>query len=234
MQALLLALCSLVTVSPLAPTSQEVPVVKEKKSKVPFSRWGPAPGSDRIHTLVGTGLRTKTVFKAKVYAVGLYVDADQARETLSSWKGKSADQLAMDEDFYQAILRPELEMSLRLVLTRNIDGEDLRSAFEDALRPRVRSAAQRGLLGGEEALETFRNFFDEGKLGKKSELIFTRYADGRLFTLVNRVERPLIKNTALAWALFDVYLGVDPIQKQAKRSLVELFPDVLAGKVPPK
>ena len=224
------ALGALALLPALAPATQEsAPLVKEKRSKVEFAAWGPAPGTKEVHTLVGVGLRTKTVFKVKVYAFGLYVHGPSAREKLAAWKGKSAEELQGDASFYQALLKGDFGKSLRLVLVRDVDGEDMREAFEDSLAPRVKAAKKDGLLGGAEALETFRGFFDEGELSKKSEIIFTAYPGGRLITIVNGEVRPEIENEALARALFDIYLGSDPIHEKAKKTLIERFPAVLDG-----
>ncbi len=38
-----------------------------------------------------------------------------------------------------------------------------------------------------------------------------------------------IRSPALCWALFDVYLGSDPISEAGKATLIERFPKVLAA-----
>jgi hypothetical protein len=41
--------------------------------------------------------------------------------------------------------------------------------------------------------------------------------------------RPPISNQALCWALFDVYLGRNPISSGGKRSVVSRVPELLGG-----
>ena len=54
------------------------------------------PGVGDLHTLVGTGIRTKTFLRVKVYAFGLYVDAPTASSALQAWAGRSARDLGPD------------------------------------------------------------------------------------------------------------------------------------------
>jgi hypothetical protein len=80
-------------------------------------------------------------------------------------------------------------MSLRLVMTRNVGGEDMAEAFDGALRPRVRLVASRE-PGGEAALGTFRNLFSLDKLTKGTVLDFTCTPDGTLSSSVGGEQKP--------------------------------------------
>ena len=44
------------------------------------------PGGATPHWLMGTGIRQRTIFRVKVYAFGLYVDADAARAALADFR----------------------------------------------------------------------------------------------------------------------------------------------------
>jgi hypothetical protein len=201
--------------------------VTEPSSGVAFPTTLTAPGGGH-HTLVGTGLRTRTILRVKVYAFGLYVDASGAREALGSFAGRDARALQRDESFYGALLRLPFPMTLRLVMTRDVEGEDMAEAFDDQLRPRVIQAASRNMPGGEAALDTFRGYFSVGEMTKDSEALFTCTPDGTLSSSVKGVPNPPVSSQALCWALFDVYLGSSPISSDGKRSLVAGFPDLLA------
>lgn len=209
--------------------AQDASTVLEPRSEVAFPTSLPVPGSEDVQVLTGMGLRTKTIFSVKVYAFGLYVDADGARERLARWKGKDAETLMDDERFYAALLEREFAMTLRLVMCRGVGGEDMRDAFENALRPRVKAAKEREMFGGNKALNEFRTFFSEDKLEKGVELIFRATPEGRLATFIDGEAQPVIENKALCWALFDVYLGRSPVEKQGKRRLVARFPALLVG-----
>ena len=112
-----------------------------------------------IQLLTGTGVRTRTVFKVKVYTFGLYVDADGARNALAQWRGKSAAELSADPSVYDELLKGAFPMTVRLVMSRDVSAAQMAEAFDDALGPRVKQAAQRDLPGGAEALAQFRALF---------------------------------------------------------------------------
>ena len=201
--------------------------VTEPSSGVAFPATLSVPGGDS-HSLMGTGLRTRTILRVKVYAFGLYVDPTAAREAMASFAGRDARALQRDESFYGALLRLSFPMSLRLVMTRDVEGEDMAEAFDDQLRPRVIQAAARNMPGGEAALDTFRGFFSVGEMTRDTELLFTCTPDGTLSSSVKGVANPQLSSPALCWALFDVYLGARPISADGKRSIVARFPDLLA------
>ncbi len=206
--------------------------VHEPKSKRAFPVQLQAQGSQRPHTLVGTGIRTKTFLKVQVYAFGLYVDVAAATPALSAWAGHSARELARDESFYRELLQGRFGMTLRLVMTRDVSGEDMAAAFDDALGPRVRRAVEEfGMPDGEAAgaLSEFRSYFNLEELTKETELVFTWLPDGRLLTSVRGTSVGEIKSKALSWALFDVYLGEDPISNSAKKTVISRFPPLMTA-----
>jgi len=184
-----------------------------------------ADGSTQV--LFGTGLRTRTFLNVKVYAFGLYADQAGARSALAAFAGKTAEQLAGDQTFYATLLRMGFPMTMRLVMTRNVSGDQMSEAFDGALRPRVVSAAGRGMPGGEEALAAFRGYFSVDRLTEGAELVFTCTPDGAFHTSVGGEQKPVINNRALCWALFDVYLGATPISPNGKRSVVARTPEIL-------
>jgi hypothetical protein len=186
-----------------------------------------ANGSHQV--LAGTGLRTKTFLKVKIYAFGLYVDAAGARSGLSAFAGKTAVQLGTDNNFYDALLRQSFPMSLRLSMIRNITGEQMSDAFEEALRPRVVAAASRNMPGGEAALTSFRGYFSLDHLTEGVELIFTCTPDGTLHSSVAGEAKAPIASHALCWALFDVYLGRTPISPEGRKSVIGRMPGIIGG-----
>lgn len=212
--------------------------VREKRSKVDFPVvLAPVGGAkeSKAHRLAGFGLRTKTIFDVKVYAMALYVDPETTLTALDPWKGKNQDTLESDSKVYEALLKPANGKTLRLVMRRDVDADDMRDAFEDALEPRVaRAAREFGMPGGENALRVFRTFFDVDELKEDQILDFswhpaTGTSPGRLVTRVGGRVKPAVENAALAWALFDVYLGGDPIHKKEKPRMVRRLAKLLAG-----
>ncbi len=202
----------------------------EPSSGVAFPEALSVPGTEITHQLMGTGIRTKTFLKVKVYAFGLYVDPAGARQALGDFAGKSAKDLEKDNGFYGMLLEQEFGMTLRLVMTRNVGGEDMAEAFDGALRPRVQqAAAEQSLGGGEEALDTFRSYFNVDEMTKESEIVLSCDPQGVLRASVKGEVQPEIDSPALCWALFDVYLGPKPISGDGKKKVIQGFPQLLGG-----
>lgn len=181
-----------------------------------------------VQRLTGTGVRTRTVLKVKVYTFGLYVDGDGARTALAPWRGKSAADLARDESLFTELLKGSFPMTMRLVMTRDVGGGQMAEAFDEALAPRVAQAAQRGMPGGAEALGRFRALFTS-ELKSGAELLFTWAPGDKLLVSIGGRQVGEIQNRALAWALFDVYLGPKPISADGKKSVIARLPEVIGG-----
>jgi hypothetical protein len=205
-----------------------------RQAPVPTEAPDAEPGpSER---LVGMALRDKTIFGVDVYAYGLYLEPYAAQEHLAEFGEASAKQLAKDERLYAALLdSPRIPKSLRLVFVRDVDGEDVVAAFEESLRPRIARARDQLELGDASAdLERFRGFFALDQLRDGNELRFSWSAEGVLTTEVAGELRPALHSPALCWALFDVYLGRDPIEEQGRRDLIALLPELLDETLPPR
>ena len=202
----------------------------EPQSKQAFPILMETPGGGSTHTLAGTAIRTKTFFNVQVYAYGLYVDVEGARLTLRRWRGKSARDLERDEAFYSELLEDNFGKTLRLVMTRDVGGDDMAEAFTDALAPRLqRYDREHNTSGGMGALSEFRTYFNSEELTKETELVVSWEPGGTLITTVAGSVRGEINSLALCWALFDVYLGEDPVMKKGKRTVVERMPEILGG-----
>lgn len=203
--------------------------VKECRSGTLFPVRLTPLGTTTPYQLMGTGVREKTLFKIKIYAFGLYVVPDGARSSLSRFAGVPASTLGRDRSFYARILDMDFAMAIRIVMTRDVAGGALVDAFDRALIPRIqRAAADMSMPGGATALKQFRLYFDLDKVMKGTEIVFSCAPAGRLETSVRGESRPRIDSQALCWALFDIYLGENPISADGKKSLVGGFPDLLA------
>ena len=154
--------------------------------------------------------------------------AERSGTTLPS--GATTKQLEKDTSLYDTILGEGATRELRLRFCRNVSADDVVSAFEDSLKPRILS--KRKKMAGSEAdklkdLETFRKMFSLDKLKKNNELRFTWHPDGTLSTVINGKRQPDLHSPDLCWALYDVYLGAKPITKSGKKKLVRRVPEVL-------
>ncbi len=219
-----------VTALPLYAQEAEPEIVNERSSGVPFPTRLTVPGGTAQHVLTGTAIRTKTFLKVKVYAYGLYVDVVAAKATLASYADQSVSSLERNDAFYRRILDRDFAMTLRLVMTRDVGGDDMADAFDGALRPRVqRAAAEMDMPGGEAALDQFRSYFSLDEMTKSAEIVFSCSPEGLLTTSVKEEEQTPIESDALCWALFDVYLGEKPISGDGKKRVIGRFPQLLAG-----
>jgi chalcone isomerase-like protein len=198
----------------------------ESNTSVDFPRELQTPAG--VQLLTGTGVRTRTVFKVKVYTFGLYVDAVAARTALAPWRGKSAADLASDASLYDELLKGSFPMTMRLVMARDVGAAQMAEAFDEALAPRVAQAAQRDMPGGAEALSRFRALFTS-ELRNGAELLFTWAPGNRLLVSIGGRQVGEIENRALCWALFDVYLGAKPISPEGKRTAVARLPEVIGA-----
>ncbi len=219
---------SAAAVARAASQAQAPETVREPESGVTFPLALTPPGSATPHWLMGTGIRQRTIFRVKVYAFGLYVDADAARTALADFAGASAEALARDQRFTRRLLDLDFGMALRLVMTRTVGGGDVADAFDEALRPRMPRPA--GGADGNDAtaaLATLRGYLDVDEVRRGAEIVFSCGPADRLAMTVDGAERPPIESRALCRALFDVYLGEDPIERDGKRNALAGFAGLL-------
>ena len=155
--------------------------------------------------LLGTGLRTKTFLKVKVYAVGLYVDP----KALADYRGKGAT-----PELYKSLVWGDFHREIRMKFIRDgIDAKTIRGAFEES-------------LGGTDASlrEKFLGCFGDVKTGDEYIL---RWIPGTLEIVVAGQAKPPISDKAFASAVFAIWLGDKPIQADIKRGLVSRAGTVL-------
>ena len=202
-------------------------VVVEPESGTPFPVVLAPPGAAAPHRLMGTGIRKRTIFRVQVYAFGLYVDPAGAAAALAAFAGTGAEGLERDAAFTRRLLDLDFGMALRLVMTRTVSGGDVADAFDDALRPRM---PRPGAAAA--ALARLRGHLDVDEVRRGAEIVFACGPAGRLATSVDGTERPAIESRALCRALFDVYLGADPIERDGKRNVVAGLAGFLDGSAP--
>ncbi|GBF94321.1 hypothetical protein Rsub_06943 [Raphidocelis subcapitata] len=167
--------------------------------------------------LAGVGVRAKRILGLKninVYALGLYVDAHGAKRALHKWKGCSADDLACNQKAFDALVSSEsFERSLRLVISF---GALKRQQFIHALEERLAPALKKA--GKSEVMPQFERLFD-GVTFKKGTLVdFSASGKGKLITKIDGKQVGAIESPELVRALFDIYLGKDPVSPDAKKS----------------
>ncbi len=153
-------------------------------------------------SLLGVGLRTRTWFKVKVYAIGLYVADRALSEPLAVHKGTLGSPA-----FYKDLISGDFPKEVHLKFTRDVD----RAAIQGAMR--------KALAGADRArIDTLVSYFPEIKAGQ--ECVIRWAPEGTLETVMAGKSMPPIADRDFAAAVFAVWLGEKPIQKDIKKGLV--------------
>jgi hypothetical protein len=156
-------------------------------------------------TLLGTGLRTRTMLKVKVYAVGLYAGDEALRGPLAAFKG------APGRELYHQLVWGDFPRQVTMKFVRDVSRDQIQGAFREVLPAGPRLAA-------------FLDYFGDTKSGQEYVL---RWVPGRgLTTTVAGQEKPVINDKDFAAAVFAIWLGDKPIQDDIKRDLVARLPQV--------
>jgi hypothetical protein len=229
----MLATHLLVTVAAFALLIPTPDTVKEDETGVRFSTELQPPGGpdgERDQHLLATGCREK--FWINVYAYGLYLDQVGAFGELSKMiAGKSNVKLSMKD--VERINVAAIPRTLRLVMVREIDAEDLREAFEDYLGRRLKNRGNAEAQKKSFAhLKTFRDYFADD-VSDGTEIVFVwrpGTKPGESGTLTTSISGRIVGNLPsadVAWALFDCYVGKDPISEDAVETMAKQLPGAL-------
>lgn len=208
------------------PAAQEPPqMVKESETGILFPSYLMAPrGKETARVdLLGVGVREKTIFKVNVYAMGFYVDLAAAAPVLQKAIGdRTLKQARKHKGFADAFLNDDFAKTLRWVMARDVGGEDIAEAFRDSLEPRLKAAKldEEQRKAAEAAMKTFRGWFAD-ELTEGTELLFHWEPGARLHVVIGGKPKGVVQDLALCRALFDVYLGADPISSGAKQSFLD-------------
>ena len=158
--------------------------------------------SDDGMTLLGTGVRTRTMLKVKVYAVGLYVADEALRGPLAAFKGRTSS-----AEFYNQLVWGDFRRQVTMKFTRDVTRDQIQGAFRESL-----GSANRARL------DAFLGYFNDTKSGQEYVL---RWVPGTgLETTVAGQKKPAINDKEFAAAVFGIWLGPRAIQEDIKRGLV--------------
>jgi hypothetical protein len=156
-------------------------------------------------SLLGVALRTKTIARVKVYAIGLYV-ADSAIS--GPLKGKAGT-----PELYRELVNGDFKKKVVMKFLRDVSTEQIRDAFHDSLK------------GAGSKTEMWLAYFNEIRSGQECVIGWTPGAG--LETKVVGADKPAINDKAFAAAVFGIWLGEKPIQEEVKRDLVGRGGDLL-------
>ena len=177
--------------------------VKEPRSGVSFAE------KDGTSSLLGIGLRTRTMLKVKVYAIGLYADDAALAGPLAAHKGKTSS-----PEFYRDLVWGDFPKHVVLKFTRDVSTSQIQGAFREVL-PNANKAR----------VDAFVSYFGDTKVGQ--EYVIRRAPGGTLETTVVGAAKPPIADKDFAAAVFGIWLGEKPIQDDIKKDLVSRAPALI-------
>lgn len=154
------------------------------------------PVKDGDTSLLGVGLRTKTIARVKVYAIGLYV-ADSA--FAGPLKGKTGT-----PELYRELVNGDFNKKIVMKFLRDVSANQVRDAFREGLK-------------GANA-EPWLAYFNDTRAGQEYQIAWTPGVG--LQTKVAGIDKPPLNDKALAAAVFAIWLGPKPVQDDIKKDLV--------------
>jgi hypothetical protein len=194
MHRLLVAILVLLVVGPAF--AQEI---AEPKTNTKFAV------KDGDTSLLGVGLRTKTMLKVKVYAIGLYV-ADS--ELSGPLKGKAGT-----PELYRELVNGDFKKKVVMKFVRDVSTNQIRDAFRETLK----NAGPR--------TEEWLTYFTDIRSGQ--EIVIAWVPGTGLETRVAGTDKPPINDKAFASSVFGIWLGNKPVQDDIKRDLVARSAELL-------
>jgi hypothetical protein len=154
-------------------------------------------------SLLGAGVRTRTIANVKVYAIGLHVADEALKGPLAAFKGRTST-----SDFHRQLVWGDFRKQLTLKFVRNVTKDQIQDAFREAL-------VQSGTSGAH--MEAFLGYFGDTSSGQ--DYVLRWEPGGVLKTTVAGQERPAITDKNFAAAVFAIWLGDKPIQDSIKKDL---------------
>lgn len=107
----------------------------------------------------------------KFTAIGVYLNLQDILSLLNNWKGKTADELAQDDDFFDALITARADKFLRIVVIKEIKGSQYGVQVESAVRDRL-AEADKYEDEEEAALDQVVQFFQSKYFKKDSVITF--------------------------------------------------------------
>ncbi|KAL0016639.1 hypothetical protein SO802_003708 [Lithocarpus litseifolius] len=172
--------------------------------------------------LVGTGSRTMKIIRIKslkVYAFGFYIHPYSVCEKLGpKYASISVDELNKCHDFYQDLLREDINMTVRLVVNCNgMKINSVRDAFEKSLRARL---VKTNPDTDYHCLKTFGSYFRQDiQIPAGTTIDFRQTSDGQLITEIGGNQIGAVHSKDLCRAFFDMYIGDVPVSEQTKEEI---------------
>ncbi|CAN6465782.1 unnamed protein product [Victoria cruziana] len=180
--------------------------------------------------LVGVGSRSMKVIKVKklkVYAFGLYVHPGSICKKLGQkYACVPVDELKMQEAFLQDLLRADIDMTVRLVVSCNyLKMSTVQTVFERSLRNRLLKMNPDADV---DCLRLFGSQFPRDiQLSVGTTIDFRQTTDGQLITEFGGKQIGAVQSKDLCRAFFGMYIGDIPVSVQAKKEIGENVADMI-------
>lgn len=153
-------------------------------------------------TLLGTGVRTKTFLKVKVYAIGLYVSDAALAGPLGRYRGRTADPA-----FYRELVTGDFPKQFVMIFVRDATAGQVRDGFYESL-PTI----------DRKRLDVFSAGFGAPR---KGDVYVLRWDPGGVLeTTAAGQQKPPIRDREFSTAVFSIWLGEKPLQPDIKREIV--------------
>ncbi|GMH41288.1 hypothetical protein BSKO_09198 [Bryopsis sp. KO-2023] len=219
-------LASPVTISSskfLSLSCQATLTVKEDVTGVEFPLVQQFWESLEMFRSMGASSRSKKIafINVKVYAMTLYLEAEKAAREFKIRDKGDFMKSGSDSDFCDVMLDGAFHKVLQIRMVRNITSEQ----FIDAIDRRLRSKME--FMGQLAPLEEFAEFISGQKLNKGTDLLLFWHVQGFLDVAVvpgsiddfsKTIPGKRIESPSLSRALYELYLGEDPVIPDAKKS----------------
>ncbi|CAD7699564.1 unnamed protein product [Ostreobium quekettii] len=191
------------------------------------------PGRQRCQALATVGCRYwgnwldgRGLLKVKVYEFAIYMDKDQMRQSELGRALRSRDSCSelVPEDYQKLRSSSDVDMSLVLRTSRSLPLKLVASEYERILKKRLVTVG--GQPSDPQLKYMLSHLEDEnvpqkcksrsGHVRKGTTLTFKKYKNGHMKTFAGDVELGSIHSAKVCAALFDLYLGEQPVCKDAK------------------
>lgn len=188
----------------------------EPVTKFTYQTWIDVDGTR--YTLIGAGARK--VYGFKVYAMGLYLEDEPARQAFPALAaragGSDHDSLTRGDLAHQFVVLGDFGKVALLHFVRNVSGKDTREAYREALGDDVGKNAPPQLKRDAEA---FLAMFDDIKEGQ--ELTIRTTGTGQVIVEAHGQKKLGPTNARLAHDIWDIWLGQKPISAELKKGMLD-------------
>src|SRR5262249_45959956 len=147
-------------------------------------------------SLIGVGLRTKTMLKVKVYACGLYVADSALAGPLAAYKGKP-----VSRELYRELVSADFEKQVTMKFLRDLSADQVQGGFRESLQAVSADASKSNL---------FVQYFTDVKSGQEATIKWV--PPGTLEVNVAGLGKPPIADRKFAEAVYNIWLGDKPVQ----------------------